>query len=580
MGVKADLLSFLIALPAIDDPDERKAMVIATAYPNLISFLDWQGSNVKFCGHLLDVFGQREQSALVEFLQGMDHAPQVSDQRKLVLAGLRARVAALNAAGWQQEFATIATPATVTQSPTPVTTAVTQTIRTVESGATVIGYVGGSVTINKGATVDEIIEALGKTGLLSRVTTRLPEAQFRQLLDIVAQVTLADADDGFFRVYRAALPATARLVNTALPALLLTDLCEQPLIKAWPPLIEFIERLVLAAGIQAALASELQAWVDANAGLATPPTPAGEIERLRRAVRAEAEQAAGADATAWLQVYLEPDWLNRTQERKQPLFQVELVLWSPLTNGALVLQSEPVQQETGEAKRLWTLDELPGLLDQAFANRETVSLIPDMLQLIIEVVAPSDVLLYGFERWKRNGTANTYGAFHPLVVRLRDRLAIPNPADQKLADDFWHLKWNTFRSSVCHEKCEKLAWQAPEELDVFELQDDTDLACLGLSSPLALDRREVFDVLRDAGIPIALWLRGRDLMPIEPADLPERIKTLIQGKPLSDLYKKLQEVRRSKAARMDEKHIGNALTLLWDDPNRPPLKYEEQGVFV
>ena len=369
-------------------------------------------------------------------------------------------------------------------------------------------------------------------------------------------------------------------MNTTLPALLLTDLCEQPLIKAWPPLLEFIERLGLAAGIQAALASQLQSWVDANAGLATPPTPVGEIERLRREVRAETAKAAGADATSWLQVYLEPDWLNRTQERKQPLFRVELVLWSPQTNGALVLQSEQVQQETGEAKRLWTLDELPGLLDQVFANRETVSLIPDMRQLIIEVVAPSDVLQYGFERWKRNNTANTYGAFHPLVVRLRDRLAIPNPADQKLADDFWHLKWNAFRNGVCHEECEKLAWQAPENLDVFELQDDTDLACLGLSSPLVPERREVFDVLRDAGIPIALWLRGRDLVPIEQADLPERIKVLIQGKPLSDLYKKLQEVRRSKAARTDEKHIGNALTLLWDDPNRPPLKYEEQGVFV
>ena len=198
MGVKADLFNFLVDLPAIDDPDERKAMVIATAYPDLSSFLDWQGSIVKFCGQLLDVFGQREQSALVEFLQGMNQAPQVSDDRKLVLAELRARVAALDAAGWQQEFATTATPATAAPSPDPIKAAVKQTIRTVESGATVIGYVGGSVTINKGATVDEIIEALGRAGLLSRVTTRLPEAQFHQLLDIVARVTLVDADDVFF----------------------------------------------------------------------------------------------------------------------------------------------------------------------------------------------------------------------------------------------------------------------------------------------------------------------------------------------------------------------------------------------
>ncbi len=321
-------------------------------------------------------------------------------------------------------------------------------------------------------------------GRLSWMTTRLPEAQFRQLLDIVARVTLAAADDGFFRVYRATLPPTAHLLNSTVPLELITDLCGQPRIKAWPPLIEFIERLVLAEGIKDALAVELQSWVDASAALVTPPIPAGEIKRVRQELQAEKVKLAGSIALSWLQVYLEPDWLNRTQERKQPLFLVELVLWSPRTDGALVLQSEQVQQGTDEARRLWTLDDLPSLLDQVFARRETISLIPDIQKLVIEVVAPSDVLLYGFERWKRNNSMITYGAVHPLVVRLRDRLAIPNPADQKLADEFWHQKWNAFRNSVSCHRCDELEWRAQEDLDVFELQDDTDLACLGVSSPL------------------------------------------------------------------------------------------------
>ena len=131
MGVRSDLFNFLVGLPATEDPDERKALVIATGYPNLGIYLDWQGPPVKFFAHLLDVFGQREQSALVKFLEGMDHAPQVSDERKPVLAELRTQVAALDAAGWQQEFATAAASVTAAPSPDPAmlaTTVITQVL--------------------------------------------------------------------------------------------------------------------------------------------------------------------------------------------------------------------------------------------------------------------------------------------------------------------------------------------------------------------------------------------------------------------------------------------------------------------
>lgn len=131
MGVQSDLNDFLVKLPASDTPDERRAMVIATGYPNLGIYLDWQGSNIEFFSRLLDVFGRRDPSALVKFLVGMDRAPQVSDERKPVLAELRARVAALDAVGWQQEFVTGAAP---TLAPPPAdaamlaTTVVTQVL--------------------------------------------------------------------------------------------------------------------------------------------------------------------------------------------------------------------------------------------------------------------------------------------------------------------------------------------------------------------------------------------------------------------------------------------------------------------
>lgn len=468
-----------------------------------------------------------------------------------------------------------------------------QRVDTVKSGGAAVGainqprapvHVGGrqyygSVTINEGASIDEILAALRQAGVLARLTTRVPEQQFLQLLNIIMRLGLKDSGDVLFRVYRATLPPTAHLLNNPIPSLLVADLCEQPPVKIWPPLIEFVERLALAEGIKAPLAGELRSWVDASAPLLMPPIPAGEIKRGRQELQAEKVRLAGLDALSWLQVYLEPDWLNRTQERKTPLFRVELVLWSPLTNGALVLPSEPVLHGTDESG-LWSLDELPSLLDHAFERVENVALIPDMLRLIIEIVAPSDVLLYGFERWKRNKSMNTYGIYRPLVVRLRDRLAIPNPADQKLADDYWHEKWNIFRNTALCQKCEQLNWRRHADLDVLELQDDSTLACLGLSWPLVPGEREVFDVLRDAGIPIAIWLRGSDVGPGVPADWTQRLSASLEGTPLAELRHAIYELRRSKAVRTDEKHIGNSLTLLWDEPDRPPLKYGQQGVFV
>lgn len=433
--------------------------------------------------------------------------------------------------------------------------------------------------INQGASLDDIVKALQKFGILSRITTQLPETAFRTLLDIVGRVPFKDAGERLYFACRAALPPTAQLVATHIPSLLLADMSEKPWIKAWPPLFECIERFAAGAGMPAVVAGELQRWVDDSAGLVMPPTPATEIVRLRQEIRAEAIKLAEA-AASWLQVYLEPDSMNRTQNRKQPLFRVELVLWSPRTDHALVLPTAAEREGGDDTTRLWTLDELPSLLDDVYTRPETLALIPDITRLVFEIVAPSDVLLHGFERWKGVKRGRTYATDHPLVVRLQDRLAIPDPADQKRAGDYWRGKWSAFHNSLRYRHGELLEWQPSDALDVFKLQDDVNLVCLGLSSPLLPGCREVFETLRDAGIPIALWMRGSDLGPGAPADWLRRIAALFQGKPLSDLQETVKQIRRKPEAQKDATHFYNALTLLWDDPDRPPLKYGPEGVFV
>lgn len=521
MGLRAELFDFLVELPACDSPEERRSLITNCGGLALARKLVFEGSNDTFWNGLLNFFGQGKKLALVDFLQKMGNTQGIGFDRKEILAKFPLRFDALDDGTWQSEFYPIST----------------------------------------------------------RLTTRLPEAQFRELLEIVASVTIFSQGDALFRIYRAMLPASAYVLNNATHSQLLNDLCERPLIKSWPPLLEFIERLVLVDGLEANLQTKLRHWVDASAALIMPPTPSSEINLLRQALREERELAK-SNELSWLQVYLEPDPLNRTLDRKVPVFMVELVLWSPLTNGALVLQSEPSESDSGEARRFWPLDELRFLLDQVFARPEIVSLIPDSRRLVIEIVAPSDVLLYGFDRWKRNNTVNSYGVFYPLVVRLQDRLTIPYAADQKLADELWRKKWNVFRNRLCHRKCEDLEWMAHQDLDVFKLQDDSELACLGLSSPLSIELRSFFEVLRDAGIPIAIWLRSGDVGTTALADWPHWVNSLLRGKQLSELREAVWEVRRTKEARTDEKHVGNSVTLLWDQPDRLPLKYANQGVFV
>lgn len=461
--------------------------------------------------------------------------------------------------------------------------------RNVTAGGDIKGNVivsgdGNRVTIQEGARADEIIDALRQGGLLPRLTTLLPEAAFAQLLALIETITLTDGD-GWFRLYRACLPVGANLVNSTIPALLVTDLCLHPLTKRWPPLLEFVERLTLVEESNP-LVPILRGWVDANAALVIPPVPPTETDRLRKELQAERTQQTTTDDTAYLQIYLEPDLLNRTQQRKQPLFKAELVLWSAKTDGPFVLQVDEVVGPGAEQGRLWRLDELPLLLDQAFANRDYVALIPNLNHLLIEIVAPSDLLCYGFERWKRNKHAMlTYGIQHPIVVRLQDRLTIPNPADQEIANTFWKEKWAVFGQKLSNNGCDTLPWLQKDALEnclltMIDLQDQTEVACVGLAVALSDDKREVFAMLRDAGIPIALWLRGERPEQTGLTDLQDKIAPLLNGKKLADLRKAVHAARRSKDALQDAAFIGNSLTLLWDDPTRLPPKYAEQGVLI
>lgn len=106
MGLYRELADLLARLPAVDGPDERRALIAFTGPAELGIYLDWQGSNVVFTGRLLAELSRRGLAALTAFVAALPNTPQVqhSVERRQALAEIGARLNALDEEGFRAEF--------------------------------------------------------------------------------------------------------------------------------------------------------------------------------------------------------------------------------------------------------------------------------------------------------------------------------------------------------------------------------------------------------------------------------------------------------------------------------------------
>jgi len=106
MGIYQDLADLLARLPAVDGPDERRALVAFAGPAELGIYLDWQGSNVVFVGRLLAELSRRGKASLAAFLAALPNTPQVqsSVERRQALADLGIRLDALDEAAFRAEL--------------------------------------------------------------------------------------------------------------------------------------------------------------------------------------------------------------------------------------------------------------------------------------------------------------------------------------------------------------------------------------------------------------------------------------------------------------------------------------------
>lgn len=196
--------------------------------------------------------------------------------------------------------------------------------------------------------------------------------------------------------------------------------------------------------------------------------------------------------------------------------------------------------------------------------------------MMVEFFLPRQLLSCDVDQWiKHNDLGIKWGEDHPVVVRSLDRAKEPREQGH------WRKKWHKFKElarvtnhqrmlHICHRKK-----YAPKEL-YRDLMMSDEKVCLTLTfTPTNEpdDGRLLYEILF-AGIPIALWPRSVEDAPENSDKIRTEIERIILNKNLLELPKIIQEQRLQAIG--NDVHLGNHLTLLWDDPNRLPLKYNRQ----
>lgn len=186
-------------------------------------------------------------------------------------------------------------------------------------------------------------------------------------------------------------------------------------------------------------------------------------------------------------------------------------------------------------------------------------------ELTIEIFLPRDRLHDQVEKWKyldeEEGYRIPIGKEYRVVVRSYDRLKTLH----KKQGSQWKKNWENVRSSWQNIPCiHKMTTVSQACFDDNELRERlTEKILLKVCCTLSnLERNNVLRAIHSAATPIVLWSRCEVNSLHNPFDFDALL-----DKPLYELSARVKEQR---LAADNDKHLGNHLVLLWDDPNRVP----------
>ncbi|RPI51763.1 MAG: hypothetical protein EHM56_09135, partial [Chloroflexi bacterium] len=106
MNLRSELLDWLAALPAMETPEDRRALLALTGPASLCLYLDWQGGSRAFTERLLGALGRAGKAGILAFLSALQSLPWLSDdaEHRQELPVLQGRLEALDEATFADVF--------------------------------------------------------------------------------------------------------------------------------------------------------------------------------------------------------------------------------------------------------------------------------------------------------------------------------------------------------------------------------------------------------------------------------------------------------------------------------------------
>lgn len=313
------------------------------------------------------------------------------------------------------------------------------------------------------------------------------------------------------------------------------------------PAILFIAHLGRAVD-DAALAKELQDWAAAQASAAH----ATEALHARLSPGSGHRAAAATGSGPTLLIEMAVDGLDRSRCRITPFLQGAGGPWRPrpATPAEIQLRVEELERVVTEmvaaAEKAWEAEDATGPAGIEF-------LLPTGLLNLPVQWYPAPQLF---------GRVEPICVKYSVTVRSLDRMRKPGLRRE------WVNRWARLDRQPF---AGRVRWgvnaRTDAELDAWatELSGDDRYVVVVLSEPPSehWGRQELYAALA-AGVPVILWdqrlprpedgTRGIERLVAEPAYLPGETKAL--------------RVRAARLAAEQPNHVGRAVALLWDDPNR------------
>ena len=281
-------------------------------------------------------------------------------------------------------------------------------------------------------------------------------------------------------------------------------------------------------------------------------------------------------------VRLTPDFSNRNR-KKNKLYTVRIYLWKS-QDDILLIYPEAVSSDGEVPDETLPLSDIREKLDECIYSK-----FRGYKKKFVEFILPCELIALDIDQWEmKQGVpfaAIKLGEEYPVYIRL-DRQA----SRQSFCDE-WEKRWGYFENHAqSHDSsvswfCNHQTYKHKNLCKGFSCSESKSCLMITFMPEPNDDGKGLGHVILQAGIPVALCYR-KNVSKIENPDKVENdMRAIIKDVCLSELRELIRDKRR-EVPDGDKQHIGNHLTLIWDDPDRvllkqpndpDPLGYSEKG---